>query len=67
MVNEIISAEPGGEISLSRLHSILRNQGFYHRDIMANLQRVGILLDEAEDVARLEARPIQSTLDAMIF
>jgi len=67
MVNDIISAEPGGEIRLSRLYSILRNMGFHPNDIVTNLVKVGILIDQAANTASLESRPLQCTLDAMIF
>lgn len=66
LTNSIIEAN-GGEIRLSLLYSILRNQGFYHRDIIDNLVRVGILVDEVANVASLEPRPMQLTLDEMIF
>lgn len=66
MINEIIKSN-GGEMKLSELYSYLRTQGFYHRDIIGNLVRVGILVDEATDVARLEPRPIQTSLDALIL
>jgi len=64
MINEIIE-DNGGEMPLSRLYSILRNQGFYHRDIIDNLVNVGILVDEVANVASLEPRPIQCTLDVL--
>lgn len=64
MINEIIE-DNGGEMRLSKLYSYLRNQGFYHRDIIDNLTKVGIILDEVADVASLEPRPIQCTLDVL--
>lgn len=64
MINEIIE-DNGGEMRLSHLYSILRNQGFYHPDIINNLVRVGILIDKVADMASLEPRPIQCTLDVL--
>lgn len=66
MVNEIISAEPGGEISLSLIYSILRNMGFFPSDIINTLVKVGIQIDQTANTASLEPRPLQCTLDAVI-
>lgn len=67
MISEIIESN-GGEMRLSKLYSYLRNRGFYHRDIIINLQRVGIIVDEVADVASLDPeRPMQLTLDALIL
>ena len=64
MINEIISSEPGGEMRLSLLYSILRNMGYHHSEIIDSLVNVGIILDDA--VARLEPRPTQLTLDTLL-
>ena len=66
MVNELIKSN-GGEIRLSLLYDLLRNQGYHHSEIITNLQRVGILVDETADTASLEPRPMQLTLDAILL
>ena len=66
MINSLIE-ENGGEMRLSKLYSYLRKFGFYHRDIIDNLVSVGIIVDEVADVASLEPRPIQCTLDVLNF